>query len=250
MTIGGSAGVGGAPLGESGAPSRSLVTVWRIALDPHAPPPADALALLSAAERARAAQFFTDALRNRWLHAHVAMRRILARALGVAPEAIVYGAGASGKPFVASPAHDGLEFNFSDSGDLAVLAVTRAGPVGADVERVREVKELEAITARFFSAEERDAILALDEAERRPAFHRVWARKESYIKAVGDGLAHGLHRFAVTHAADDVRFVHLDGSREEAAAWRLAAIEVPEGYAAAVAIRLAGAVIEVFDHRA
>lgn len=227
----------------------ATVRVWRIALDPDAPPPADALAELSAAERARAAMFVTDALRNRWLHGHVATRRILARALGVAPASVEYFAGASGKPFIAMPAGSGIEFNYSDSGELGLLAVTTAGPVGADVEAMRRLPELEGITKRFFSAEERKAILALDVHERTGAFHRVWARKEAYIKAVGDGLAHGLHRFAVTHAKGDARFVHLDGSREEAAAWTLAEIAVPEGYEAAVAIRCADVSVEVADYR-
>lgn len=241
------AGGAGAPSVAEGAPSRPVVSVWRIPLDPHAPPPAAAVATLSDAERARAAQFATDALRHRWLHGHVAVRRILASVLGVAPGAIAYGAGASGKPFVASPAGTGLEFNYSDSADLALLAVTTAGPVGVDVEALRPVPEFEAITARFFSAEERTALLALPEAERRGAFHRVWARKEAYIKAVGDGLGHGLHRFAVTHERGDARFVHLDGSREAAAGWTLAEVEVASGYEGAVAIRLVDARLVIRD---
>lgn len=85
--------------------------------------------------------------------------------------------------------------------------------------------------------------------ERTGAFHRVWARKEAYIKAVGDGLAHGLHRFAVTHASVHARFVHLDGDREEAKTWTLAEIAVPDGYEAAVAMRCADASGQVADYR-
>lgn len=224
--------------------------MWRIALDPSRPPAAAAVAELSGAEHDRAAGFVTDAIRNRWLHGHVAMRRILAGVLGVDPRAIAYGAGASGKPFLAAPAGTGVEFNYSDSGELALLAVTTAGPVGVDVEAMRRLPELERITERFFSAEEREAILALPEGERAGAFHRVWARKEAYIKAVGDGLAHGLHRFAVTHAKGDARFVHLDGSREAAAGWTLAEVEVAEGYEAACAVNWRDQPLTVRDYAA
>lgn len=225
-----------------------MITVWRIALDPARAPSAADCALLSAAEMERASRFATDELRHRWLHGHVAMRRILAARLGVAPADLAYGAGASGKPFLAAPAGSGLEFNFSDSADLALLAVSDAGPVGVDVEALRRVPEFEAITARFFSTEERTALLALPEAERLGAFHRVWARKEAYIKAVGDGLAHGLQRFAVTHARGDARFVHLDGSREAARGWTLAEVEVPAGYEGAVAVPRPACPIAVADY--
>lgn len=225
------------------------VRVWRIALDPASAPDADALAQLSLRERARAEQFYSDDLRFRWLHGHVATRRILAQALGVAPSDVAYGEGASGKPFLVTPGGSGLEYNYSDSGELGLLAVSTVGAVGADVEAMRRLPELERITERFFSVEEREAILSLPAAERHGAFHRVWARKEAYIKAVGDGLAHGLHRFAVTYAKGDARFVQMDGSREEARAWTLAEVEVPSGYEAAVAIRRPAVSIEVLDYR-
>ena len=212
-----------------------MVTVWRIPLDPSRPPAAEALAELSDAERKRASLFATDALRNRWLTAHVAMRRILARELGVRPETIVYGAGAAGKPFIASPAGSGVEYSFSDSGDLALLAVGRGAALGADVEACRSISDLEGVAERFFAPEERAALFALPEADRRAGFYRLWTRKEAYIKAIGTGLGHSLDRFVVTIEVDDVRFVSLDGDAEAAKRWDLRPIAVPSGYEAAVA---------------
>lgn len=225
-----------------------MVTVWRIALDPSTPPAAEALAELSKAERSRAALFVTDALSNRWLTAHVAMRRILARELGVPPEAIVYGAGAAGKPFIASPAGSGVEYSFSDSGDLALLAVGRGAALGVDVEACRSISDLEGVAERFFAPQERLTLFALPEAERRAGFYRLWTRKEAYIKAIGTGLGHALDRFVVTIEADDVRFVSVDGDVSAAARWWLRTVPVDAGYEAAVTSESAPSDFVVADY--
>lgn len=215
-------------------PGSHVVTVWRIALDPARSPDAEALAELSEAERARAALFVTDALRNRWLTAHVAMRRILARELGVRPDEIVYGAGTAGKPFIASPAGSGVEYSFSDSGDLALLAVGRGGALGVDVEAYRSISDLAGVAERFFAPEERAALFALPESERRTGFYRLWTRKEAYIKAIGTGLGHALDRFVVTIGVGDVRLVREDGDASAAERWSLHTVAVPPGYEGAL----------------
>lgn len=210
------------------------VAVWRVPLDPARAPDAGALAELSPDERARADLFATDALRNRWLGAHVALRRILARALGVAPQAIAYGKAEVGKPFVAAPAGRDLEFNFSDSGDLALVAVSRCGPVGVDVELCRPERDLLTLAESFFAAEERAALRALPEAERPAAFYRIWARKEAFIKAVGLGLRFGLERFAVSSEADAPRLLRVDTDPRAGERWQLRDVPVADGYAGAL----------------
>lgn len=227
----------GAALGESGAPSRlsdssgsSTVTVWRIALDPVRAPAAEAVAELSDDERVRAARFATEALKSRWLHGHVATRRILAAELGVAPQALVYGAAAAGKPFVESPVGSGLEFSFSDSGELALLAVGRGAALGVDVELRRPLTDLEGIAERFFALEEQAALFALPESEREAAFYRLWTRKEAYIKAIGIGLGHPLARFVMSVERDDVRLVAVDRDTAAAACWSVRSVDVGSGY--------------------
>lgn len=210
------------------------VMVWRIALDSARAPHAEAVAELSDEERARAARFATDALRNRWLHGHVATRRILARELGVAPREIVYGAESAGKPFVATPTGTGIEFSFSDSGDLALLAVGRHGTLGVDVEVHRPLTDLEGIAERFFATEERVALFAVPESLRDAAFYRLWTRKEAYIKALGTGLGHPLSRFVMTLASDDVRLVTIDNDAAAAASWSVWSIDVGAGYEGAL----------------
>lgn len=224
-----------------------MVTVWRIALDPAHPPDAAAVGELSEEERARAARFATDALRNRWLHGHVATRRILAQELVVAPRAVVYGAAAAGKPFVAAPAGSGIEFSFSDSGDLALLAVGCSCPLGVDVESRRPLLDLAGVAERFFAAEECAALFALPDAERDAGFYRLWTRKEAYIKALGAGLGHPLARFVVTLASGDARVLSVDGDRAAAQHCAMRSIDVGEGYEGALVVLRPDIAITVSD---
>lgn len=214
--------------------STADVAVWRVPLDPTRAPEAGALAELSDAERARAALFATDQLRNRWFCAHVALRRILAAALDVAPASISYSTAAAGKPFIAQPAANGLEFNLSDSGDIALIAVSRCGPVGVDVEECRPKPDLLALAEGFFAEEERAALRALPSAEQAAAFYRIWARKEAFIKAIGLGLGFGLQRCAVSIEPDAPRLLRIDPDPRVLGAWQLMDAPVPDGYAGAL----------------
>lgn len=195
-----------------------MITVWRIVLDPSAAPAAGAVAEISGEERARAARYSTADVRNRWLHAHVAMRRILAREAGVAPTGIVYGIGAQGKPFLIAPSNSGIEFSLSDSGDLALLAVSKTGPVGVDLERIHPLPQMVAVARSHFPRADFDALLALPASAQLAAYFRLWTRKEAYLKGVGIGLGQRLDRFASGHQ------------------WVLRDLDVGAGYAASLAV--------------
>lgn len=213
----------------------TTVDVWRVALDATRPPAATDLADLSEWERARAERFASDALRFRWLGAHAALRRVLATALDVPPAAITYATGPQGKPFLAFPERSGLEFNVSDSGERALIAVSRDGPLGVDLEACRPLSDLAAVAGSHFAVDERAHLFALPHAEQHAAFYRIWTRKEAYLKALGEGLAYGLGRFAVTMDASDARLLHVDGDARVASPWHIVPIRVDDGFEACVA---------------
>ena len=77
----------------------------------------------------------------------------------------------------------GPGFSLSHAGDLVGVAVRADGPVGLDVEQVRDVADLDALAEHVRSPAER-ARGDLDAA----GFFRAWTRKEALVKATGDGL--------------------------------------------------------------
>ena len=76
-----------------------------------------------------------------------------------------------------------------------MMAVSRSGPVGVDVERVDRPMDYLGMSRRFFAEIETEAVRNSSEAERSELFYRIWTLKEAYVKAIGKGLAHALDSF-------------------------------------------------------
>ncbi len=194
-----------------------------------------ALSLLSEEERQRCGQFRFGPLRQRYLLARAALRRLLAGYLGVAAEGIQLSYGDHGKPFLQDPSSR-LQFNLAHSGDLCVLAFTLDSNVGVDVERIRPLRDAAAVAQRFFAKEECADLKQVPAADQQRAFFRCWTRKEAFVKAVGAGLYFPLSRFRVS-LGDTAALLQVDGSLSEAESWRLHDLPVPCRYAAALAVK-------------
>jgi 4'-phosphopantetheinyl transferase len=162
--------------------------VWIARLDTLHDHP-DATTILDEKERARAANFRFDRDRQLYMLGRATLRRILGAYLGIAPVDVPLRAGQHGKPELGpSLGAAALHFNVSHSGNLALYAVTRDGPVGVDVEQARFVPDLDGVADLVLSEREKAAFSALVPTDRHAFFHSAWARKEAYLKALGDGL--------------------------------------------------------------
>jgi len=190
--------------------------------------------VLSADEKQRVARFVFE--KDRLFHAacRSALRMLLGRYLEARAEDIEFVYSEKGKPRCAGGTD--LRFNVSHSGGLALFAFARACELGADVELVRPVAEVDNIARRFFCPEECDQLLAVAPNEKPAAFFRCWTRKEAYIKATGDGLSAPLDQFRVRFGAEEeAGFVHINHSHDEAARWTLQNLSVGSGYTGALA---------------
>jgi 4'-phosphopantetheinyl transferase len=166
---------------------------------------------------------------------HGALRVLLSRYLNRDPREFQFTFGRAGKPSLKSDV--GMHFNMSHSGNLAAYAFTHAGPVGVDIEEVRGISDLEGIARQHFCHAETTELLSVaDEKQRRDAFFRCWTRKESYVKAVGEGLSVPLDQFQVTLLPGvPARLVHIENSERAALSWTLHHLEPAPGYVGAVA---------------
>lgn len=94
-----------------------------------------------------------------------------------------------GKPFLCDSR---LFFSQSHSGNLAFCALSDK-VLGADIQNISRYDPV--LVSRFFAAGERSYIE--NSADKDLAFTQVWAMKESYIKAIGQGLSVPLPSFDV-----------------------------------------------------
>jgi 4'-phosphopantetheinyl transferase len=169
---------------------KGALHLWTVDLD--AGLPAEGFRELSPAEQARANAFRFEHLRNRYVAAHVALRRILSRYAGAPPEAVRFGAGPYGKPLLEREPR--LAFNLSHAERFAMVALAPA-EIGVDIERLRPVPDALAIAARFFHPEEVRLLEAAPAAD--DAFLRLWTLKEAYLKYFGKGLSQPLNSFSI-----------------------------------------------------
>jgi 4'-phosphopantetheinyl transferase len=215
------------------------IHVWRAELDQPETTVLRVARTLSPDEQARAKRFCLDRVRTRFVVGRGLLRTILGRYLDRAPDRLRFTYGPRGKPALAPEEATDLRFNLSHSGGLALFAVARGREVGVDVERLRPMPRAERIAERFFSVPERTALKAVPAERRVEAFFTCWTRKEAYIKALGDGLAHPLDQFAVSLAPGEPPRLSAvgDANGREVEHWRLAALPPAPGYVAALAGR-------------
>jgi 4'-phosphopantetheinyl transferase len=207
--------------------------VWRVPLDAPAQVVGRLRSLLSAEERTRAARFVFEADRRRFVVAHGTLREILAGYVGVAPASLTFASGPLGKPALVEPRS--LRFNLSHSGGLALVAVALGREVGVDLEAHRPLPDLDALAECCFSPGERRALAAVPEAQRLVSFFDGWARKEAFLKLLGDGLARPLDSFDVTLSpGEPALLVRVAG--DSISAWTLHSVQVGPGHAGALAI--------------
>jgi len=153
-------------------------------LDDGAGPEAELL--LSSDERERAARLQFDADRRHYISAHAALRRALAEQTGVPADALRFNHSAFGKPSLSGWPR--VRFSLSHSRALGLIAIGGRGPLGVDVEQLREVPDALELAGQHFTRTESEALAALPAVERHRAFLTCWTRKEACLKAIGLGL--------------------------------------------------------------
>ena len=155
--------------------------------------------------------------------------------LGLPATAVALVEGEHGRPELAGPWGQVLQFNWSHSGDAALIAVARGVTPGVDIERLRPRSRAMPLAERFFHPAETTALAALKATEQEHAFLQLWTGKEAVLKAMGRGIAFGLDRLRLTVAPASPRVIWLDG--DDPAQWQLHPLPAGAGHVASVAWR-------------
>ena len=214
------------------------VHVWRIALTATADVEAELTGLLAADERERAGRFVFEEHRWRFVVCRGKLRQILANYLVESPASLRFCCEASGKPLLDGKNANELSFNVAHAADLALIAISRSGPVGVDVEAIRPLTaDLWGLAQEHFSPRERSELMQIAEQDRLPAFFRGWTRKEAIIKADGRGLAAALDQIEVG-LGEQIEPIAVEFPPDQAprATWRVWSLEPAAGFVGAVAV--------------
>ena len=220
-----------------------IVHLWIIPLDEQTD--ARAVAGLGPWEQERARRLLSGPVRDRYVAAHVALGRILGSYLGLDAASVPLAQSTGGKPFVVGAP---LAFSLSHSSDLAVCAVAECGPLGADIEYVRQIADADGIVRLMFDPGEAAEYATHTGPARVAAFFSAWTRKEAFLKATGDGLMRPLNSFqVVVSPTRPAGLVRLDGDDQAPGRWSLRSFVPAPGYVGALAIEGALTSVEYFD---
>lgn len=202
--------------------------------------------LLSNDEKRKANKFRFLVDRQKYATFRGILRILLSRYLDKNPEEILFKYGAFGKPDVET--NTAMRFNISHSGSMAVFGFVQNYDIGVDVEKIKNDFNALELATNFFSEEEIKALSRTNENERFQAFYRCWTRKESFIKAVGQGLSYPLDSFAVSMDNDHTaEFLRIEGILQPEPIWQLHSFRPAEGYIAALSIKGNPDNIQFFD---
>lgn len=186
------------------------------------------IALLDRFERQRLDSFRLADNRARFLCAAILLRRLVSVESGIPPERLVVDRScATCRHPHGRPRLTGLDLHVSitHSGCRVGVALTRAGPVGLDVEEIARLDIL------------RLATRVLGEGERVSGpedFYRYWTRKESVVKATGAGIGVGLRRVRVSEPHAPPRLLSYPGRPSLVATMH--DLSPGDGYTAAVTV--------------
>ncbi|MFM6064502.1 MAG: 4'-phosphopantetheinyl transferase family protein [Microcystis aeruginosa] len=212
--------------------STDEVHLYFISLDPSGDRLEKLASLLSEDEIIRANRYHFPQHKRRFLVARGCLREILGSYLTISPEKIEFIYSERGKPSI----NHQFQFNLSHSEEMAICGLTLTARIGVDLEKMRQMKDLDSLTKRFFCAREHE--LVEKSAEKEKLFFQLWTAKEAYLKALGTGISGGLDRVEV-----GLNPLKLDNVAGE---WQLWTAAIGDNYRATVVIEGSDRVIKTF----
>lgn len=168
------------------------IHIWKIPATDYTD---NTLSNLSGEERKKLTQLKNPRSKRVYFSSRQAIRKLFASYLKCSANQLEFAVHKQGKPFLSS--HErALEFNLSHSGDRILLAVSKSGPVGIDIEACRKLDNWEAIARKVFDQPTFQKFISSKDPE--TCFFHYWTEFEARKKLAGHGI------FGHTELADNI----------------------------------------------
>jgi len=197
--------------------------------------------LLSADEKAQHQRFHFQKDQHSYLVSHALVRIVLSKYADLQPSQWQFKKNAYGRPEIKQSTTDiPLKFNLTHTNDYCACVVTSGMECGIDVEVISRKTNLMNIAQRMFASSEISSLKKLHDSEFRKAFFKFWTLRESYVKALGTGLAGSAKDFSFCVNSDDITISFdntVNDSGNEKAQWQFALFEPTDSHIAAIAVK-------------
>ena len=206
--------------------SKNELHIWTVSLDSSEEFIENCKSILSEGERSRIDWFSFPQVQKNYIISQGVLRSILAGYLNIEPLQVKLSKHAKGKPFVTNDSS--LFFNLSNSGKKAVFSFSRDNEVGIDLEMIRALPDLEELIQKNFSQKEVDYIVKNPE-EKLKRFFLFWTIKESYLKAIGEGMRLAPDNLEFSIENDTIKFLGAKGF-DDPTEWLFKQFDLEDNY--------------------
>lgn len=129
-------------------------------------------------------------------------RMVVSELSGIKPEKIRFKQDKYDRPKLIFPVIRNFDFNISHSGEWVGLGISN-NRVGIDIEEIRSI-DLK-IADQYFHKKESEYLKIQN--KKIENFYKIWVLKESFIKAIGQGLSYPLDKFYFIFGKGKIKLV-------------------------------------------
>ena len=161
------------------------IHMWTISIDSMKKQLERLQSLLSVEENRKVSYYKFEHTQHSYIVTQAVLRMLLSSYLKIKPEDVRMGTHKKGKPYLI---HDrSIYFNLSNSQDLCVYAFSCDAEVGIDIEKIRDMHDIDQLIDKNLTSRERKYFLN-DPESKLSRFFQFWTFKEAYLKAIGEGM--------------------------------------------------------------
>jgi 4'-phosphopantetheinyl transferase len=209
------------------------VQLWRIDLEETADLIGPYSSFLSDEEQTKSKRYRIGRPRDHFAIGRACLRILLGNERRTDPSTIAITKGPHGKPEALGA---GIAFNVAHSNDTILIALSRNGPLGVDVEYLDPATDIMEVSQANFTENESASLSAISNPDARlRTFYTYWTRKEAITKADGRGLLLPLNSFDI--ALDSMAHHPIDVGDNEKNRFFLSDLDVGSDAVGALAMQ-------------
>lgn len=210
------------------------IQIWTTHLSSWSPLASNLEMMLSPREIRRRDRYQFPDKQQEFLISRGLLRMILSRFTATAPDQLEISLTEAGKPYL--PGSE-IKFSLSHSRGRIMYAFSCCKEVGIDIQEIYPISSLERIVRNYFSKAELEYLDQFQPDQRIERFFGIWTAKESYLKALGEGLRARVR--AITILPDQeipgAYTIHQGQDRTARKTWRVRTVKTAKGFRACAA---------------
>ncbi|MEM9619616.1 MAG: 4'-phosphopantetheinyl transferase superfamily protein [Pseudomonadota bacterium] len=196
--------------------------------------------IISANEMESVKRFRFEERQREALLTRALARVALSKYIDCDPHECRFDVSSKGRPFLQNAAQ-GFDFNISHSAGCVVIAISNYAQLGIDTESYDRAGEIAEIASSVFTGKEAAAVDTLKNEIRNRRLVELWALKEAWSKASGEGV--GADFLGIEFEIPSLMKEAVISNAGDG--WGFALVDVFQTHATAVAVRTAANMVSI-----